>query len=293
MIRFHQSLRAFLYVMLALLACSPKAFAQPKVKHVFIVSFDGGKPSVMQESVMPTLMAMRKEGAGTWEAFTVVPSVTLVSHTSMLTGVQPDKHLIDWNDWKPEKGLVQVPTIFGLARAKGLTTALFAGKEKFKHLNVPGTLDAFSIPSYDAKTVAQVAAKYIQELKPNLCFIHFADSDGAGHEFGWGTEEQKKAFADEDEALLTLQSAIEKAGIQKESVIILTADHGGHDKTHGSTQLADMHIPWIVWGAGVRKDFTIPSRVSTCDTAATALWLLRVPLPDSMDGKPVKSAFGK
>jgi arylsulfatase A-like enzyme len=74
-------------------------------------------------------------------------------------------------------------------------------------------------------------------------------------------------------------------------VIILSADHGGHDKTHGSTSLEDMHIPWIVWGKGVRKDYTITKRVSTCDTAATALWLLGIPLPEDLDGKPVTSAF--
>lgn len=267
------------------------AQAQPKVHHVFIISFDGGKPAVMQQSQMPTLMQLRREGAGTWEAFTIVPSITLVSHTSMLTGVEPDKHLIDWNDWEPEKGLVKVPTVFALAKAQGFTTALFAGKEKFKHLNVPGTIDDFAIPDYPAKAVAEAAVKCILEKKPNLCFIHFADSDGAGHKYGWGSEEQKQAFADADAALKQVKDAIEQAGILGDSVIILSADHGGHDKTHGSTSLEDMHIPWIVWGKGVKKDFTITKRVSTCDTTATALWLLGVPLPEEMDGKPVTSAF--
>src|SRR5437763_239277 len=73
--------------------------AAPKPKHVFIISFDGGKPAVMQQSEMPVLKSMLAQGAGTWKAFTVVPSITLISHTSMLTGVQPDKHLIDWNEW--------------------------------------------------------------------------------------------------------------------------------------------------------------------------------------------------
>jgi predicted AlkP superfamily pyrophosphatase or phosphodiesterase len=267
------------------------ATANPRVGHVFIISFDGGKPSVMQQSHMPTLMRMRREGAGTWTAWTVVPSITLVDHTSMLTGVEPDKHLIDWNEWKPEKGLVQVPTVFALAKAKGFTTALFAGKEKFKHLNVPGTIDDFAVPEYAAKLVAETAARCILQKKPNLCFIHFADSDGAGHQYGWGSAEQKRAFADEDAALKTVCDAIAQAGIAGDTVMILSADHGGHDKTHGSTSLEDMHIPWIVWGKGVKKGFEIGKRVGTCDTTATALWLLGVPLPESLDGRPVTSAF--
>jgi arylsulfatase A-like enzyme len=52
-----------------------------------------------------------------------------------------------------------------------------------------------------------------------------------------------------------------------------------------------MHIPWIAWGKGVRKGFTITAPVTTYDTAATALWLLDVPGPAWLDGQPVTSAF--
>lgn len=260
-------------------------------RHVFIISFDGGKPSVMLESVMPLFKQMQQQGASTLQAYTVVPSITLVAHTSMLTGVQPNKHLIDWNEWTPDKGLVQVPTIFLLAKKQGLSTALIAGKEKFKHLNTANSLDLFAIPAYKAQAVASTAADYIVAKKPNLMFIHFADSDGTGHEFGWGSPEQKAAFAAEDKALNLVRTAIAKAGIEHDSVIILTADHGGHDKTHGSTRLDDMIIPWVAWGKGVRAGVNLTQRVNIYDTAATALWLLGVPIPNEFDGVPVRAAF--
>jgi predicted AlkP superfamily pyrophosphatase or phosphodiesterase len=265
--------------------------AAPRSQHVFIVSFDGGKPAVMRQSAMPTLQEMLKQGAGTWNAQTVFPSITLVSHTSMLTGVQPAKHQVTWNDWIPSKGLVKVPTVFKLARDYGYTTGLFAGKEKFRHLNLPGTVDEFEVPAYASKEVATAAAQYILTKKPNLCFIHFADSDGAGHAKGWGSPEQIQSFADEDVALKVLRDAVQQAGIANQSTFILSADHGGHDKTHGSSSPEDMTIPWIVWGAGVKGGTEITAPVSTCDTAATALWLLDVPVPADWDGKPVTSAF--
>lgn len=276
---------------LALTLSTFPALAAPRAQHVFIVSFDGGKPEVMQRSPMPLTLEMAKSGAATWNAQTVFPSITLTSHISMLTGVGPAKHGILWNEWIPIFGLVKVPTVFDLAHQNGYTTALFAGKAKFRHLNVPGTLDKFQIPSYSAKIVAQAAAKYIIEERPNLCFIHFADSDGAGHQFGWGTPEQIRAFADEDAALQTLRAAVKSAGIEKQSVFILSADHGGHDKTHGSNSPADMTIPWIVWGNAVKPGFEIKAPVSTMDTSATALWLLDVPIPTSFDGKAVEAAF--
>ncbi len=269
------------------------AWAARQAEHVFIISFDGGKPTVMQESKMPELMSLVGQGACTWQAQTTFPSITLTSHTSMLTGVSPEKHKVYWNEWEPERGMVTVPTIFALAKKHHLTTAMFVSKPKFIHLFQTDSLNNFSLPSYYCKQVANAAAQYITDRKPNLCFIHFADSDGAGHAHGWGSEEQKQAFADEDNALKTVKQAIVDAGIEKSSVLILTADHGGHGRTHGTRTPEDMNIPWIVWGEGVKPDCKLTEAISTCDTAATALWLLNVPIPANFDGKPVKTAFAE
>lgn len=269
------------------------ASAEPIAQHVFIVSLDGGAPKVLQECHLPNLEALVKEGAGTWNAQTILPSVTLISHTSMLTGVQPAKHGIDWNGWAPEKGSVTVPTVFSLAKAKGYSTAMFVGKEKLKHIASPGSVDVFQVPSYYSRIVAEDAVAYIKAEKPNLCFIHCAESDGAGHEYGWGSREQKMAFGDEDMVLGMLRQALNDSGIAGESVVIVTADHGGHDKGHGSDSPEDMTIPWIVWGKGVKQGFTITDPVLTCDSSATALWVLDVPIPEDWDGKPVVSAFEK
>jgi predicted AlkP superfamily pyrophosphatase or phosphodiesterase len=284
--------------------------AAPFAEHVFIISIDGGKPSVIAQSTMPVLNRLVREGASSWTATTIYPSVTLPSHTSMLTGVGPKKHKITWNKWKPKKGVVRVPTVFAEAKAAGFSTAMFVGKEKFRHLAQPGTLDYFDY-GLDAATsnptagsrrpsktstllaaqVAQRAAANILEHKPNLCFIHFADTDEAGHKYGWGSTNQIQAFADVDVALAVVVKAIEDAGIANKSVLIVTADHGGHRKTHGGKSPDDVRIPWIAWGSDVKKGFGITAPVATYDTAATALWLLNVPIPTWFDGTPVTSAF--
>jgi bisphosphoglycerate-independent phosphoglycerate mutase (AlkP superfamily) len=193
----------------------------------------------------------------------------------------------------PEKGMIPVPTIFSLVHPQGFTTAMFAGKPKFKHLNLPGSLDEFvlPLPKANAKAVAAAFAERLPLLNPDLCLIHFADPDTVGHKFGWGSPEQKVAFATSDEALKVVMDAITAAGLAESSVVILTADHGGHEKTHGTDSLDDVIIPWIVWGKGVKKGYVIKEPVSTCDTAATALWLLGQPIPAEFDGKPVTAAF--
>lgn len=271
----------------------PAPFKIRPAQHVIIVSFDGGNPDVMKKSAMPVFWRMAKNGASTVKAQTIFPSITLPSHTSMLTGVGPDKHQILWNDYRPDKGAVKVPTIFSLAKAANpaLKTALFAGKEKFKHLDISDSLDKFEIPAYAAKIVAKAAADYIKSDKPTLIFVHFADSDGAGHKYGWGTPEQIKAFEDEDAALGVLEEAVRDAKIADSTTFILTADHGGHDKTHGSNMPVDMTIPWIAYGASVKPKTELQSPIVTMDSAASALALLGIKVPQDWDGKPVYEAF--
>ena len=297
-------------VILALALGKTVALAAPRAEHVFIVSLDGGKPAVLKQSEVPVLNKLAADGAATWEASTIFPSKTLPSHTSMLTGVGPDKHQILWNDFSPIKGLVKVPTVFSLLKAKepAAVTAMFVGKVKFRHLWLKDTLDVFNyggpqdpapvagtpelekskIPS---QAVAKEAAAWILEHKPKLAFIHLTDGDSAGHASGWGSPEQKEAFKVTDQALGQVIKAIKDAGIADSSVVIVSADHGGHDRTHGEDIPDDMLIPWVVWGKGVKKSFSITAPVKTFDTAATALWLLDVPLPAEFDGKPVTSAF--
>ena len=273
-----------------------------RAEHVFIVSFDQGNPDLIQKSDMPIFKAMAAECAHTWNAYTVVPSVTLPAHVSMLTGVGVQKHQVTWNDYLPARGLVKVPTIFTLAKEHGFVTAMFVAKEKFKHLNQPGSLDAFvwPQPEDDAKAVAKDFAEQLEELKPNLCFVHFRDPDSVGHKFGADSLEKMDALAYCDEALKTVKAAITAAGLIESTVIILTSDHGAHDVknrqlkilgTHGSAESDDVLIPWVAWGKGVKKNFIITAPVLQYDTAATALWLLNVPLPDYFWGKPVTSAF--
>lgn len=266
------------------------------VEHVFIVSFDGGGGApgqIESNDKMPVFKRMVAEGASTWSARTIFPSITLPSHTAMLTGVGPDKHQILWNDWKPEKGLVPVPTVFSEAKKQSLSTAMLVGKVKFRHLLLPGSVDLFVLPEpkSNAKAVASAVAENLSKLKPNVCFIHFADPDSSGHKYGWGSPEQAAALVDCDAALQTVREAIKAAGLENSSVVILTADHGGHDKTHGSAEPMDMNIPWVAWGKGVKKGTVLTSPITTYDTSATALWLLGVPIPKEWDGKPVKEAF--
>ena len=272
-----------------------------RAKHVFILSFDQAGPADVQNAEMPVYKRLAAEGAHTWEASTIVPSITLTSHVSMLTGVGIQKHQVLWNDWDETKPPLAVPTVFRFAKERGLGTAMIVSKSKFNTLGHSGFLDAYVTPEdYRAAGIAAAFVELLKTRSPNLCFIHFGDPDRAGHGYGVNSTEKKQALADCDAALRTVVDAVAAAGLADSSVFILTADHGGHDVlnkegrvvgTHGTADAADVTIPWIAWGGGVKPGFTITRPVVIYDTAATALWLLGIPVPESFWGRPVESAF--
>jgi arylsulfatase A-like enzyme len=84
---------------------------------------------------------------------------------------------------------------------------------------------------------------------------------------------------------------LEARGLREETLFIITADHGGHDTTHGSSLAVDMTIPWIASGAGI-KPRQLTSAINTVDTAATAAFALGLPIPAEWDGVPIYEAFG-
>jgi arylsulfatase A-like enzyme len=72
--------------------------------------------------------------------------------------------------------------------------------------------------------------------------------------------------------------------------VIVTADHGGHNRDHGSADPRDVTIPWIAWGRGVTAGALL-TPIQTMDTASTVLWLFGVGEPADWSGSPITAAF--
>jgi predicted AlkP superfamily pyrophosphatase or phosphodiesterase len=265
--------------------------------HVLIISIDGLRPDAIERFNAVTLQRLMREGTYSRDAQTILPSTTLPSHTSMLTGVGSDVHGINWNsDKTKEKGYVAVPTIFGLAHESGFSTAAFFSKTKFNGLEVPGTLDFARTPHSGINSVFAQArttgyvGDYLKHANPNLVFVHLMEPDFIGHQFGWMGHMYGMAVREADLGVAhVIREADARFGRGRYTVIV-TADHGGHGKSHGTTDPRDMTIPWIAWGAGVQRGDTL-SGIRTMDTAATVLWLLGVDAPANWVGRAVSGAF--
>jgi predicted AlkP superfamily pyrophosphatase or phosphodiesterase len=271
-------------------AQQPTATSVPRPARALILSIDGFRPDAIELTPMRNLQALMKEGAYSLVAQTIYPSATLPAHSSMLTGLCPDKHGVDWNDYIPDRGYANGTDIFDLAHAAGMRTVMVVGKEKLRQVTEPESTDVFEfINDRDVVIAARVA-----ELVPQgfgLMFVHFPTPDWMGHEYGWLSPEQYSVLFRADEALGIILNVLEEAGMRQDTLIIITADHGGHDTTHGSSRPEDMTIPWIIAGPGV-EHLVLFTQVNTTDTAATVAWALGLPLQLDWDGRPVLEAFG-
>lgn len=269
------------------------------IEHVMILSVDGLRPDVLLLGHAPTFRSLIQRGAYTFWAKTTAVSVTLPSHVSMLTGVTPGRHGITWNQTLPfsEPVYPNVPTIMELATRAGYTTAMVAGKTKFAALAKPGTITHALVPTEhtpDPITAAQ-AAELIELHRPALIVVHFPQMDSVGHAKGWGSHAQLEQLEQTDAQLAVLLDALDRAGIREKTLIIVTADHGGAGLSHGAEDARSRHIPWIAAGPGVRQFFDLTRvggvEVRTEDTFATAAYVLGLPLPPRIDGKPLYEAF--
>ena len=265
----------------------------PAVRRVVIISEDGMRPELIyqQQQKMPWHEQLYHNGAYSWKARTIRTASTLPSHASMLSGVDVNLHGLTWNNWRPTKGFIHVPTIFNAAEERGMKTAAFVGKFKLRHILPAGSVGVFERPGYYCKKVSDEAARYLEKEKPVLTFVHFSDPDEAGHSAGWMSESQKHAALASDACLGTIYQALDRAGMLEDTLVIVSADHGGHNHNHSGALASDREIPWIASGPRVRKGYHIHGTVSTMDTAATALMALGIQPLTKLAGKPVSEIF--
>ncbi len=115
-------------------------FAANKDRHVVLISIDGFPAYLWRDASipLPNLRRLAAEGAVA-DAMTISnPAVTWPNHTTLVTGVSPQRHGVLYNGmvtrqgpgkptkvepWIDKKILVRVPTVYDAAFNAGLTTA--------------------------------------------------------------------------------------------------------------------------------------------------------------------------
>lgn len=249
---------------------------------VMLILVDGMRPDALAD--IPAAQELARRSAHTLSARTVYPSVTLPCHMSLFHSVDPQRHGTTTNTHTP-----QVRPIDGLCdvlKAGKRSCGMFYNWEELRDLSCPGALRRsvyVSGAQYGYETAnAMVEAAALESLRTDrldFLFVYLGWPDEAGHDSGWMSGEYLRAVRASWDAIDRLIAA---AG--EEYTVIVTADHGGHDRTHGTTMDEDMTIPLFLLGPAFAPGSAIAD-VSIKDIAPTICRLLGVEPSGDWDGK--------
>lgn len=87
------------------------------------------------------------------------------------------------------------------------------------------------------KEVTENLVNYIRTGKAkeaSMLYVHLNDVDYAGHTKGWFKDEFYKALSEKDDNVKDIINAMKDENLLKDTLIILTTDHGGRDTGHGN-----------------------------------------------------------
>jgi predicted AlkP superfamily pyrophosphatase or phosphodiesterase len=209
---------------------------------VVIISIDGMRPDALDQADTPIMDELRAGGAYCPDAQTVHVSYTLPAHASMFTGMTPDKNGLNFPhpyiDWRGLNG----QTLFSVAHDAGLETAMVVGKKKMDLVVLPNSVDRLFSADVNDPDVKDKAIEFIEGGLPDVLFIHFPDTDRVGHAHGWMSPNQLQAIASVDGLIGEILTALEVGGYPDSTLLIITADHGGHYFGHGDDSPVDRTI---------------------------------------------------
>jgi len=257
--------------------------------YVIQISVDGlGSPYLQQAldlGTAPNFARFLAEGSGTLNARTDYDyTITLPGHTTMLTGRPVLDKLGDdtsghlWTEnfetappltLQANRGFYLSST-FDVAHDHGLSTALYSGKPKFSIFdrsydedngapdligedNGRDKIDVTTITNFDSAAMMDSFLSHMRTSPAEYSFVHFHDTDTAGHEYGWGSGQYATALETVDQYLGQIFSLIDSSPtLAGRTAIVLTSDHGGTAFGHSDQTLpVDYTIPFLVWGSNV------------------------------------------
>ncbi len=273
----------------------------PGIEHVIVIGVDGLSPDGIRRANDPVLKKMIAGGAVQWNVRTTLPSSSSTNWASMIMGAGPEQHGVLSNEWEKENASLP-PVVRG---EEGIFPTIFS----VVHQNLPdaeigavynwggfGRLFEKKAVNYDKTFSTEDATttdfiSYLQAKKPVFAFLHLDHVDHAGHHDGHGTAAYLTAVAKADSLIGNVLNGLKGAGMAGNTLVIVTADHGGKGYGHGGATIEEAEITMVLYGKGIKAGYIIPEEVYTYDLAATIAFALKLEPPYAWIGRPVRSAF--
>lgn len=259
--------------------------------HIILIGLDGAG-NYIQDAKTPTLDGLFKNGAGTLFCRSAYPTISAECWTTMLTGISPDTHGIN-NEFIESGGVYddsEHNTIFTLIRNN------FPDKKigSFSNWTPINTGIAGSCPGIDFETLedeelTEKACDYIIKEKPVFLFVQFDNPDFCGHRYGFGSAEFLESLKREDKNINRIITAVEKAEISEDALIIVTSDHGGTGTGHGGDTDEEKFVFFVATGKNIKKG--VETDIGIIDIPALIAYSLGIPFPDNWQSKLPEDIF--
>ena len=222
---------------------------------VLLLLADGMRPDYMIDCGNPYTGEFLGKSKYTLNAKTVMPSVTLPCHMSLFHSVAPERHGIITNTWVPQ--VRPVSGICEVLKANNKTSAMLYNWEPLKDITRPGSLSYsfFLSDGYFGDKSEQSLVKVTERITENtlrlleddlldFVFVYYGLPDTVGHALGFTGEEYRQSLCIIWDNIKRIHEAL-----PREFGMVITSDHGGHGRSHGTDIPEDMTIPIIFRGS--------------------------------------------
>lgn len=240
------------------------------VNRVIVIGCDGMGQIYIDNTTFPTInylfnnSAYFKTGSGRNQ----LPTVSAPNWNTIITGQPPELSGVISNEWTPNQkpnytnGFIQSGTnttipepiwSFIKMQNSSLKTGVAISWKWINYLINNDVDYAFNGNENDTK-VMDVVLDLLQTENINFLFVHLDQVDHAGHTYGWGSKEYYQAVNNIDHFLSHVLKLI-----QKNDVLVVTADHGGWRKHHDYRIEASLYVPAIFHSSRIKpRELTTP-----------------------------------
>ena len=209
------------------------------IPNVVLVSIDALHPSALAKDVSPNLWQIMQEGQYTLDGKSVTPPQTLINHSAMLTGVPPEKGGKADNNWRPGQPQVAMTTLFDDMKRRGYANAFFYSKPKLGYL----AGRSLTIDKLAPDTGVDEARRFVGKGGKRFVMLHISGLEYVGMERGWLSPEYLKELTRIDASLRPMVNDLKNRGSY---LLIVTSDHAGHEKHHGTNHPEDYRLPFVI-----------------------------------------------
>ena len=261
-------------------------------KHVVVIGVDGAG-AFFKNAETPNLDEIFANGAVTYDCLTADPTISAQCWGSLIHGVTPAVHgltnsVVSSVAYPSDS---KYPSFFRVIREND-ENAILASFCNWNPINVGLVEDNIGVHKVggisDSSLTNEILA-YLENNNPKALFVQFDEADGAGHSYGYGTDNQLAKISEIDGYIGRIYEAYEQNGILDETLFIVTSDHGGTGTSHGGLSDAEKYVMFAASGKNVQNG-TIGD-IEIRDTAAIVLHALGYESPETWTARVPSGLF--